>query len=396
MKNKKIILVILVFIFIITGFIIAIKVKNYLNDKHTERNFPAKNTEELLLNHNEVESIDIYNNKIVLMDSLNLKVGDFLVLWLYSDPKFLGLFEIKENNGIKYIDGLDEKIQKENIANGQHHLAISNNNDELLGYVSVNVLDGNIEKDKKVEKKYKIIFNTTGGEKIDSIEVSDLNEVDIENIIPKREGYEFLYWEYNNQKFIINDLVDNNITLIAKWEKNDVLTTTTKRKETTTTTTTKATTTTTTTTKPIETTTKKTIIYEKELGSYPIPKRTPVCHEWQEEFDGEIISGKSYVESEVDKYVDMWTDYYGFFYTPGTDKLYIAEGLLLEFMEYGRVYVTDELCNKDYAGPLYQVSPNLYIRNYVKTYNVNGSNINPKLPYSNYKVKCTKEKCWEY
>ena len=54
------------------------------------------------------------------------------------------------------------------------------------------------------------------------------------------------------------------------------------------------------------------VFEEKELGSYIIPERPAVCEHWSEEVDGEIVTGTSLIESEVNKYVDMWIDYYGF------------------------------------------------------------------------------------
>lgn len=63
-------------------------------------------------------------------------------------------------------------------------------------------------------KKYKISFNTNGGEYIDDIYVSANETI---KVIPKREGYEFVGWYYNGEKF--DRKIDNNYCLVAKWTK---------------------------------------------------------------------------------------------------------------------------------------------------------------------------------
>ena len=63
-------------------------------------------------------------------------------------------------------------------------------------------------------KKFKVSFNTNGGEVLDDIYVKANTKV---TIIPKREGYEFIGWYYNGEKFTKG--IDANYTLVAKWVK---------------------------------------------------------------------------------------------------------------------------------------------------------------------------------
>ena len=63
-------------------------------------------------------------------------------------------------------------------------------------------------------KKFKVSFNTNGGEFLDDIYVKANTKV---TIIPKREGYEFIVWYYNGEKFTKG--IDANYTLVAKWVK---------------------------------------------------------------------------------------------------------------------------------------------------------------------------------
>ena len=63
-------------------------------------------------------------------------------------------------------------------------------------------------------KKFKVSFNTNGGEVLDDIYVKANTKI---TIIPKREGYEFIGWYYNGEKFTKG--IDADYILVAKWVK---------------------------------------------------------------------------------------------------------------------------------------------------------------------------------
>ena len=68
------------------------------------------------------------------------------------------------------------------------------------------------------KKEYTITFDSNGGSGIQSkivtegIKVSKPNE-------PKRNGYKFICWTLNGNEYDFNKTVNQNITLVAKWEK---------------------------------------------------------------------------------------------------------------------------------------------------------------------------------
>jgi len=67
----------------------------------------------------------------------------------------------------------------------------------------------------------KVTFDTDGGEVINSkmiISGSILEELPT----PKKEGYTFDYWEYNGEKFNIEAKITEDITLIAKYQENNI------------------------------------------------------------------------------------------------------------------------------------------------------------------------------
>ena len=254
----------------------------------------------------------------------------------------------------------------------------------IVSKEEINDIESKLE-DKR--KTFTITFNSSGGSQVASQSIFEGEKVSVPTN-PTKNGYTFVEWQLNGEKYNFDDEVVNNIELIAIWKKNKV--------------------------EPEENPTNNDkeeensntnnpnvppVVEEKPLGSYVIPDRPAVCNHWSEEIDGEIITGTSLVESEVNKYVDMWTDYYGYFYTDPNGYLYIAKGLVIQFDEYGRVLVTDELCNPNYAAPLYQGSPNEYIRKFVEYFKVGfyyGKPTTTLTSVTGYKVKCTKTTCWYY
>lgn len=65
----------------------------------------------------------------------------------------------------------------------------------------------------------RVSFNTSGGNTISSkmlIQGDTLKELPT----PKKEGFIFKYWSYNDKEFDINTKIENDITLIAIYEKD--------------------------------------------------------------------------------------------------------------------------------------------------------------------------------
>ena len=279
-----------------------------------------------------------------------------------------------------------------------NHEEITSNwsfNVNVVNKEEIDDIGANLE---EVRKTFTITFNSNGGTKVASQNVFEGEKISLPTN-PTKSGYTFVEWQLDGKKYNFDNEVVNDIELKAIWKKNKVdpeekpsnndkddenQSNNDKDDE----------------NQNANNPNVPPVVEEKPLGSYVIPDRKAVCNHWTEEIDGEIITGTSLVESEVNKYVDMWIDYYGYFYTGPNGNLYIAKGLVIVFDEYGRVLVIDELCDPNYAAPLYQGSPNEYIRNYVKYFNVGFDNHG--LPTSNikpdvgYKVKCTKTTCWYY
>ncbi len=69
------------------------------------------------------------------------------------------------------------------------------------------------------EEKLVLTFDTLGGNEIPNMEV-DRGTV-IEAPIPIKNGYQFDGWFYHNKKYDFEVPIKMNMTLIAKWRKNE-------------------------------------------------------------------------------------------------------------------------------------------------------------------------------
>lgn len=65
---------------------------------------------------------------------------------------------------------------------------------------------------------YTITFNSNGGSAVESVLVEE-NKLITEPNEPVRDGYTFLGWYVNNQKYDFTTPVTKNVILVAKWEK---------------------------------------------------------------------------------------------------------------------------------------------------------------------------------
>ena len=96
-------------------------------------------------------------------------------------------------------------------------------NEELWDFDSNLVENINLiskyEKEKTDEEKdkYTIIYNTNGGTSIANKIVLEGNKV--VNVAPTKAGYIFLGWFINDKKFNFDTIINEDINLIAKWEK---------------------------------------------------------------------------------------------------------------------------------------------------------------------------------
>ena len=71
------------------------------------------------------------------------------------------------------------------------------------------------------DKKYEVTFKTNGGSKLDSLVIKSGSKIeDVEE--PTKEGYKFLGWYSNGKEFDFDKKIEEDVTLVAKWEKVEI------------------------------------------------------------------------------------------------------------------------------------------------------------------------------
>lgn len=164
MKDKKKLLlivgiVLLLVIGVVLYFVFANTDKMDSSNNETPEDkieAPAENTEELVEEMEVIKAETITEDEIVFAKEVDLEVNQKVAVWLYSKPKFLGYFDVVEQNGVKMIKGLKEAMKKLEIEPGNHNIAITTEEGTSVGYIDIYVEENKIFEDEQaaIESKY--------------------------------------------------------------------------------------------------------------------------------------------------------------------------------------------------------------------------------------------------
>ena len=83
--------------------------------------------------------------------------------------------------------------------------------------LAVNYISSDL--DEPIKNKYTVTFNSNGGSTVASKEVNYNTSV-TKPVDPTKSGYTFKEWQLNGEKYDFENLVTDNITLIAEWTQN--------------------------------------------------------------------------------------------------------------------------------------------------------------------------------
>lgn len=98
-------------------------------------------------------------------------------------------------------------------------------NEETLYDFSSNVVSSLtlVAKWEKIVAKYTVTFDSNGGSKVDK-QIVEEGKTATKPEDPTMEGYTFVGWYYNDIAYNFATKVTNNVELVAKWQKDDVIT----------------------------------------------------------------------------------------------------------------------------------------------------------------------------
>lgn len=241
MNNKKIVFIISGVIFIIIiSILIFILVKN--NSKKNDNDIVYTIT---LVNEEEVKEIKGKKDEKINLPVLSRDGSSFLG-WVDKDDKVYNgeyvikdninlVSKFKENNSysiifivdpfkdmiVKYVN-YNEKIDyPETVRDGYVFEYWVDDDGNTFNYdkypYEKNIMLTAVWSIKEPEQ-YIIKFNTNGGNKISDQIVIENNKI-IKPSDPKKNGFCFKGWEYNNTIYNFDNIVNKNMTLKAKYEE---------------------------------------------------------------------------------------------------------------------------------------------------------------------------------
>ncbi len=241
MNNKKFVYIISGFIFIIVIFVlIFILIKNNAkgNDDDIEYVITLVNEDEIKeIKGKKNEKINlpviyrensyflgwadkedkIYNGEYVIKDNINL------IAKFRDDNSYSIIFIVDplKDMIVKYVHYDEEIDYPETIMDGYVFEYWVDNDGNTFNYDKY-PYEKNITLTAvwsvKEKEQYIIKFNTDGGNKINDQIVIENNKI-IKPSDPKKNGFCFKGWEYNNTIYNFDNIVNKNMTLKAKYEE---------------------------------------------------------------------------------------------------------------------------------------------------------------------------------
>ena len=230
MNKKKIMLIVLVIVLIvgalITGFIVF-NTKN--NNKLTEKEYNLYLKINPLIKvkfKEEYSSCSTKNNK---RKCQNLKNEVYEITALNDDgEKIIENIDIKGKSLIDVITILLKKARENGFIFEQYTVISdyeyfdeikSSINDEATANI---IFKENIKDEYIIDEydKYTVTFNTDGANSIEPVSV-EKNGTISKPSNPTKSGYKFIGWYLNDEIFDFSTKIEENITLVAKWEKEE-------------------------------------------------------------------------------------------------------------------------------------------------------------------------------
>ena len=226
-KNKKFLISFIVVFLLIIGMVVFV----ILNNKEAKKLKEEKYSAYIINGNNAVLKIDfkenyyecIKNSKKEVCGEITNKVMDFELLNNLSFEINLKDMDI-EKAIILFINTLTENVTEINdlIILSNYEFASDFKEqveDNITSDINLIISYQENFEDMDLSTFYTVTFDSDGGSSIDSVVVKKGDKVQIPNE-PNKDNYTFLGWYLNDEKYDFDQEVKEDITLIAKWEKN--------------------------------------------------------------------------------------------------------------------------------------------------------------------------------
>ena len=145
MKNKTKTLIIdgifFVLVVIMLLFFVIFNKNNFFGNENVVDKLvaPTNDIEEIKRIMSVIGVEKTNEDEIVFSSNVEINENEKIAVWIYSEPKFLGYFDVLVENGEKKIVGLKDALEKITIEEGKHKIVITTTSGDALGYIDVQI-----------------------------------------------------------------------------------------------------------------------------------------------------------------------------------------------------------------------------------------------------------------
>ncbi len=176
------------------------------------------------------EKLKKNSKKIIIISAIALLILSVIIIFIINQPKGdkkkTCILKYNTNGGTQ-INSLDTKCGTKINEPVEPHKDGFNFLGWYIGDEKVNFDKLYLNENLTIEAKWQvkedteiviIELDTAGGNNIENIEIAKGTRL-IPPLTPQKEGYIFKYWSYNDKKFNFIENINENIKLVAVWEK---------------------------------------------------------------------------------------------------------------------------------------------------------------------------------
>lgn len=139
-KNKIIIGGCLLLAIIVVGLVIGFAIKKNKVNEPIRNNI---NLKEMLNGASKLEVTINTDKKVELSNLTSLDADKKVMLWVFSNPIYLGEFSLINNDGKYYLEGIEGILSSKYITFGNHQVLILQD-DKAVGYFNISLANGSL------------------------------------------------------------------------------------------------------------------------------------------------------------------------------------------------------------------------------------------------------------
>lgn len=137
--SKKTIIICVSLVVVVMAVIIGLVINKDNNTKVSSNATDIKS----ILNSATKLDVNINSAKRVELTNIDLKDNEKVKIWVFSEPIYLGEFNLINDNGKYYLENLESLLKSKNLSNGNHKVLLLQS-DKALGYFNITIQDNTL------------------------------------------------------------------------------------------------------------------------------------------------------------------------------------------------------------------------------------------------------------